>query len=370
MKSSKIIAVVIAVLALVWIASGFIPSKDTSEQNAANDIDSQAINQTSTEKPLMKVRVRDITPELFADTIVLTGRSQASRSVEIKAEVSGAVEKIEKEEGATVLKNDIIAELDVRSRAARKTEAQQRVSQRQIEYNAAKKLADKGFNSKVRLAQSLADLEDAKARLNEATLDLGKVKITAPFGGVIYQQNIDLGDYVDIGNTLFTIVDLDPIEFVGFISERRVQELKLDMPVKIELLTGREVTGALSYIAPAADPETRTFRLIITTDNKDNTLKEGLTAKLSIPVEKKQSHKISPSILSLNDGGKIGVKIVNDQNIVEFIPIQILSDKPGSMWVSGINDTARFITVGQEFVIEGQKVEPVQSENKDQGSLL
>lgn len=363
MKSSKIIAVIIGIVVGAWILSGFLaPEGDAAELNEP------AAAVQKEEKPLPKVRVRDISAEKFSDIVVLTGRSQASRSVDIKAQVSGAVIKILKEEGALIAEGDLMAELDVRDRAARKTEASQRVSQRQIEYNAAKKLADKGFNSKIRLAQSLADLEDAKARFKEAELDLGRIKISAPFDGVIFDQNIDLGDYVDTGNTLFTIVDLDPIEFIGYISERRIRELQLGMKADMKLLDGQSVQGTVSYIAPAADAQTRTFRIIISSENADNTIKEGLTAKLSIPVSSKQAHKISPSILSLNDEGIIGVKTVNSQNIVEFKPVKILSDKPDFMWITGPNETDRFITVGQEFVIEGQKVEPVAS--TADGSLL
>lgn len=363
MKSSKIIAVIVAIIIGGWIASGFLAPEDD-----ASELNDPAVTAQKEEKPLPKVRVRDITATQFADTVVLTGRSQASRSVEIKAEISGAVLKILKEEGASVAEGDLMAELDVRDRAARKTETRQRVSQRQIEYNAAKKLADKGFNSKVRLAQSLADLEDAKARLKEASLNLGRLKISAPFEGLIYNQNIDLGDYVDTGNTLFTIVDLDPIEFIGYISERRVRELKTGMTADMQFLDGEKLQGLVSYISPAADPQTRTFRVIISSTNPDNAIKEGLTAKLSIPVSSKKAHKISPSILSLNGDGVIGVKTVSAQDIVEFKPVKILSDKPDAMWITGPNSTDRFITVGQEFVIEGQKVEPVTSTKE--GSLL
>ena len=361
MKPSQIIAVVVAIAIAAWIASGFFMAEPEASKAPAEEVEEQ-------EKPLPKVRVREITAEAFSDTVVITGRSQASRTVEVKAEISGAVSQILKEEGLEVAQDDVMAELDVRDREARKAEARERVNQREIEYNAAKKLADKGFNSKVRLAQALADLEDAKAALKDANLDLDNVKITAPFDGIIAEQGIDLGDYVDIGNVLFTVVDLDPIEFVGFVSERRVRELQKEMKAHVEFLDGEVQEGKVSYIAPAADSQTRTFRIIVSAENTEQSIKEGLTAKLSIPVANKKAHKISPSILSLSDDGIVGVKTVNADDIVEFTPVKILSDKPEAMWITGPNETDRFITVGQEFVIEGQKVEPIVSDKE--GSLL
>ena len=363
MKSSKLIAIVIAVIAFLWVLSAVIlpPKSNESEDNADS-------NAEQVEKPLTRVRVQDITAQEFPDTIILTGRSQASRSVEIKAEVNGAILRILKEEGSRVKKGESIAELDVRDRAARQAEARERVNQRQIEYNAAQKLAERGFNSQVRLAQSLADLENAKAQLKDARLDLSKVNIRAPFDGVILDQQVDLGDYADVGNTLFSIVDLNPIEFVGFVSERRIKELQMGMQADIAFLDGRNATGTISYIAPAADPQTRTFRIIISSDNEENTVKEGLTAKISIAVANKKAHKISPSILSLNDEGLIGVKTVNSENKVEFKSITILADQTDATWIIGPSETDRFIIVGQDFVMEGQEVVPVSAD--EDGGLL
>ncbi len=238
-------------------------------------------------------------------------------------------------------------------------EAKQRVAQRNIEYNAAKKLEDKGFNSKVRLAQALADLESSKAALKEAEVLLSKTRILAPFDGVVYKQMVEEGDYLSDGNTLFTLVDLDPIEFVGFVSERRIQEVSAGKEAQAELLDGTILKGTVTYIAPVADPETRTFRIVVSVPNEDAHYKEGMTAKIKVPVTSRKAHKISPSILSLNDAGQIGIKIVNAQNRVEFIPVTILSDESKAMWIYGAPETARVITVGQDFVVEGQEVNPV-----------
>lgn len=356
MRSSKFIAVLIAVIALLWIGSGLM-SSDESEAKTPTEA-----SQASEEKALMKVRVRSIEAVTYADEVEVTGRTQASRRVQLRAETTGQIQELLKEEGESVVKGDALAELEIRDRQARVTETKQRVNQRQIEYNAAKKLANKGFNSKVRLAQALADLENAKAEMKQAQIDLGKLKIIAPFDGTIFRQDIEAGDYLSVGDPLFTVVDLDPVELVGFVSERNVQSLELNGTARAEFLDGSILEGKLSYIAPAADQDTRTFRVIMSAENSDFQIKEGLTAKIKIPVEDKLAHRISPSILALNDAGQIGVKVVNDQNIVEFVPIKILSDKPDSMWILGVPGTARFITVGQNFVSIGQHVEPVEAE--------
>ncbi|GJL85891.1 MAG: hemolysin D [Micavibrio sp.] len=354
MKSSKIIAVVIAVVALAWILSGVLfagPEEKSAQKMAAKN---------NAQPKIMEVRVRELTAESFANDIIVTGRSRASRTVEIKAETDGQISELLKEKGHEVEDQETLARLELRDRSAKVKEGKQRLSQRQIEYNAAKKLANKGFNSKVRLAQAQADLETARSELKNSEVSLGKTKIISPFEGLIFEQVIEIGDFVSVGDPLFTVVDLDPIELVAFVSERNIAELSPGQKARAEFLDGQVIEGEVSYIAPAADPQTRTFRVEITGDNTDFTIKEGMTANMFLPVAEKQAHKISPSVLSLNDSGQVGVKIVNEKNEVVFAPVAILADTPEHMWVGGLPDKIRLITVGQDFVSGGQIVKPVE----------
>lgn len=351
-KSSQIIALVIAVTCVIWISSGFLGA------NSKSPAEPKSLSSRS-EKPLMQVRVRESRAQPFIADVIVTGRTQASRSVALKAETSGQILDLPIEEGDQIAEGDVLAALEIKDRKARLEEFEKRVRQRQIEYNAAKKLENEGFNSRIRLAQTLADLEKAKADRAQARIELDNTKITAPFDGFVFTQHVELGDFLDIGQTVFTIVDLDPIEIEGFVSERRIDELTLGTHVKAKFLNNVTLEGTLSFIAPAADEETRTFRIEVSAPNEDLAIRQGMTAKIYIPVDEKPAHKISPSILSLNDEGRVGVKLVNDQNIVEFAPVKILADQPDAMWIIGPPDSTKFITVGQDFVREGQKVEPV-----------
>ena len=352
MKSSKYIAVGISVIAIVWILSGIFFSG--SEKNT-NESPVRGVSSTK----VAEVRIRDIDAEPYANDIVVTGRTNASRSVEIKAKTKGQIEVILKEKGARVKANEVIAKIELSDREAKVVEAMQRFEQRQIEFDAAKSLEDNGFNSKVTLTRSLADLETARAVLTKVVIAKENTKIKAPFKGMIYDQVIEVGDYVSVGDTMFTIVDMDPIELIVFVSERNISSIKLGQEASAEFYNGDTVNGNVSYIAPVADPATRTFRVEISTPNNDYSIKDGLTAKVKISVEEKMAHKISPSVLSLNDIGQIGVKIVNSMNIVQFLPVTILSDTADHMWILGLPNNVRLITVGQDFVLHGQTVRPV-----------
>ncbi|KHE93006.1 MAG: efflux RND transporter periplasmic adaptor subunit [Candidatus Scalindua rubra] len=355
MKSSKYIAAGISAVALFWILSGIFFSG--SEGN-----DKESVLGTDPTTKVVEVRVRDITAQSYANDIVVTGRTNASRTVQIKAKAKGQIQALLKEKGVRVEEHEVIARIELSDREAKVIEAKQRFAQRQIEYDAAKSLEGKGFNSKVTLAKSLADLETARAVLTKVVIDQENTKIKVPFKGLIYDQMIEVGDYVSVGDTMFTVVDMDPIELVVFVSERDISSIRLGHNASAEFYNGDTVTGKVSYIAPVAYQATRTFRVEISTPNPGYSIKDGLTAKVRIAVEEKKAHKISPSVLSLNDVGQIGVKIVDAQNKVQFIPITILSDTSDYMWILGLPENVKLITVGQDFVSHGQTVRPVASD--------
>ena len=127
------------------------------------------------------------------------------------------------------------------------------------------------------------------------------------------------GDFVSSGSEIVTVVDLDPIEIIGFLTEKQLAGVEQGATAKIALLDKTNIEGDVTFIASVADEQTRTFRIEISVPNADHEIKEGLTAKITIPLKEVKAYKISPSILSLADNGSVGVKIVDNQNIVRFV---------------------------------------------------
>jgi multidrug efflux system membrane fusion protein len=119
------------------------------------------------------------------------------------------------------------------------------------------------------------------------------------------------------------------------------------------------VVGTIRYIAPVADEATRTFNVELEIDNTDGSLRAGMTAELMIPAETIYAQKISPSLLTLDDEGNLGVKIVNDSGIVEFHTADIAMSSSEGVWIAGLPHSANIITVGQGFVNVGVFVDAI-----------
>ena len=181
-------------------------------------------------------------------------------------------------------------------------------------------------------------------------------KIVAPFSGYLETLRVEEGDFLNTGAVCAALIDPDPMLIVADIAEKDIAQVQLGSEARAKLISGRYISGEVTFIASSADKNTRTFRVEISVDNEDRTIRDGVSAEIYIKGKEDAAHKISPAILSLNDQGKLGVRTVTADNRVEFKEINILEDTNSGMWVSGLGEEARIITLGQEYVFQGQTV--------------
>ena len=262
-------------------------------------------------------------------------------------------------EGYLVAEGDLIARIAMDDRTERLAHAQARVEQESIQYEASQELLESGWREKTANAEDKADLQSALADLAAIRTDIARTEIVAPFDGVLNNLAIELGDVVDTNDTVGTLYDLDPILVVAAVSESEVGKSEVGDEGHARLVTGEELDGMIRFVSKVAVSETRTFRIELEIANPDGDAPDGLTADIVLPLATVPAHQISPSVLALADDGTIGVKIVDDGDVVRFIPITIVADRPDGIWVAGIPEHATLITVGQDFVSDGQTVKPM-----------
>ena len=186
-------------------------------------------------------------------------------------------------------------------------------------------------------------------------VELNRTEVKAPFSGFI-EQIVKPGNFLERGQVCATIIQLDPITFIAGVPEYDINKVRIGQNVYVELVTGQSIIGELTFVSKSASPDTRTFSVESQIKNPDGAVKDGLTAEISIEIDKVKAHKISPSILLLNDEGKLGIRIVDKGKYAEFEEIIILEDSEEGLWVTGIPDEAEIIIQGQGFVEDGQEV--------------
>lgn len=350
MKRSYIIAGAIAAAVGGWLATGLLIDNEDGSDVPTAGVAAPAVP---------AVQVADLVAEVHERRLALFGRTEAHRKVEVRAETAGQVVEKVTEKGQTVKAGDVLIRLAMEDRDARLREAEASVEQWQAKAKASASLARSGYAAALQSAEDLAALEAARARLEAIRIEVARTEIRAPFDGVVDDITVEEGDYVDAHDEIALVVDLDPIKIIAQVTEQNAEGVRVGRDAAVRLITDREAQGIVTYVARTGDPATRTFRVEISVPNPDFTIAEGLTAEVVLPTGETLAHLVSPAVLTLDADGALGVKLVDDEGQVAFLPITIVDDTPEGMWISGIPEHARVITVGQEFVREGQAVRPV-----------
>ena len=358
MNRSLLIALVLTVAAVAWVMSGRFAER--LGLAASEDVPPESATPADAASPT--VRVVAMQASMRTAEVILLGRTEANRSVEVRAETEGRVAEVLVARGATVAEGDPILRLRADDRPARLAEAKALVAQREIELAAADSLAKEGFQTRIRRAEMAALTETARANLTAIEIDLVRTTIRAPFDGVVDAKAAEQGDFLRLGDAVATVVDLDPLLVVAEVSEREAGAIVPGQEGTARLVTGEEVSGRVRYIERVADAATHTFRIEIEVGNADGRIPAGITAEVRFPLASVPAHLVSPAVLTLDDDGVVGVKTVTGEGVVAFHPVTLLGDSPDGIWVGGLPANATVITVGQEYVKPGQRVTAVAGE--------
>ena len=346
-KTTKTAILVLSAL-LLWMLTGIF-----QKGSNLNDINSLKIN---TEEKVIKVKAKKIKSELRQSNVLVQGRTESNRNVLVSSETNGIVKEIFVKKGDFVKKDQILCKLSTDSRKAKLDEAKALMLQKKLEWDASKVLVEKGYRSQTKAAGSKAAYDASKALVIQMEEELENINIRSPFDGFFNDNLAEVGDFLAIGMPCGQVVDYNPILVIGQVSEQEIKKIKSDIQGYAVLSTGEKLDGLLSYVSKTADSKTRTFRIELEINNSNFDIKDGITAELFIPTKKVQAHLIPPSSLTLDSDGKIGVRHIDSNNEVIFSDVEIIGDEKELVWVSGLPEEITLITIGQEFVIEGQKV--------------
>ena len=339
-------ALAIALIAFLWI---LLPS---SRHGVPED---QQPTQSAKASDVPKVRVALLDAQPRDATITVRGRTQALHSVDARAQVEGVVKAIHYEKGQLVKQGDVLCEIALNDRGAKAAQAKALVDQTSKELAVAQELFKDGFRSKTQMAAAQANYEQAKAALSTTQIAVSDTQIRAPFDGFVDERYVDVGDYMRPGDKCELVIAPEPFLAIGAVSEQQVGEISVGQPASATLVTGETVQGKIHFVADRADQTTRTFRLEVELPNPDGKLRDGVSADIHVPVKQVQAAHISPGILVLDDAGAVGVRAVVN-GAVRFYPVQVIEDSPQGMWVAGLPKHLNVITVGQEFVNNGEHV--------------
>jgi multidrug efflux system membrane fusion protein len=295
-----------------------------------------------------------------AETVTLVfnaeGQALPERDSAIRAEISGEVAEVLVALGAEVEAGAEIARFATETAEADLAQARQELAAARRDLENAETLLERGVATVDRLEQARTAFSGAEARLTSAEQAVSESVVRAPFAGRVEALSVDPGEFVQAGTQVARIVDITPLTVSFQVPQQALGRLSSGQRARVSFITGEVVEGTVTFVGSAAASATRTFPAEISIPNEGGTIAAGISAEIAIPTAEVLAHFVTPALVSLDPDGRLGVKTVDEDDTVHFYPIEIVRAEIDGIWVTGLPDTVRLITVGQGFVNDGETV--------------
>lgn len=329
------------VLAAVLIAAGGC-GKPPPQQQGGGDYPVRAV--------IAPVEQRPIEEKIF-----LVGNLAPNEFVDIRSEIDGQVTNIGFEEGDFVEAGQVLVRLDDSKLLAQ-------VEQARAQYELAKQDLDRGRTllarrtiSEQQFDQFRTTFEAASASLRLAQERLGDSVLRAPFSGHMTERRVSLGQYVDTGELISSLVQINPLKVEFNVPERYLAQVAVDQTIAItsEAYPDERFTGQVYFVSPQLDERNRTVLVKAMVDNSQRRLKPGMFAKLELIFRAREDALVIPESAISFHGDETTVVVMNEEGRAEFRTVRV------GLRLAGMAEILDGLHAGELLVVEGfQKMGP------------
>ena len=347
----RLLALVVFVAAVLWVLTGHFAAvgSETPEPGAT---EAEAVVETP--KRTVAVVRAEVTD--YARLIRISGVTEADKLAILAARSNGVVQELTAEAGDTVERGAVVMLLEGEDvRAAVKT-AQDQLAQAAEQLAVGETLSAKGSLPETQLTARRAAKSAAEGALSQAQAAADRLSLVAPFAGTVDAVNVEEGEWVQQGTPIATLIALDPIIVKAEVAERDVAHVAVGAKALVRLVSGIELEGTVKHLARKASDKTRTFALEVDLPNPDGAIPSGMTAELRLTAATQPALTVPRSILTLNEAGQVGLRVVTEGDIAAFLPVDLIDDTEAGFVVTGVPQGARVIVAGQDLVRDGDAV--------------
>lgn len=317
-----------------------------------------------------------------AGALALPGEIRAREESPLAFRVGGQLVRRHVDAGARVRRGEVLAELDpgdldlqaqsaqAQYRAAEAELVRARAEQARYAELAREQLVSasslEAQTTALRAAEGQA--RAARAQLEVARNQSGYAELRAPEDGVIARREAEAGQVVGAGQTIYVLAADGPREVAIALPEARIHEFSTGQPVEVELWAapGRRLPGRIREIAPAADPQARTYAARVALDaDASRAVELGQSARVHLPRARDAGRSVPLSAVQRGDGGAAVVWIVAADGTAQ--PVGVTLGEYGEERVpvrAGLPADALVVAAGAHLLRPGQPVTPVDRDNR------
>ncbi len=316
------------------------------------------------QRPPSLVETAPAKKEIVASELTMTGEATPSLVAEVSAQVKGNVVAFPLYEGAPVTEGETVLSIDCAEHRLAYREAKGRLARAEADAERARQGADRvarllerevvsteeAENSELARDGAEADLALRKAEADRAKLAVDRCDVSAPFAGRIGARRTDVGRLVAVGDPLFQLVSLDPIEIVASAPEKHVASLAPGLAARIvfEALPDLPFEGKVTAVAPQADAASRTFLVRVAVDNADGMIRGGMVGRMTIPLSTPEERLVISRDGVIWQGAQAIVYTVDAEGNAAPIPVTL-----GAPFGTGVEASGPGLAEGTPVVVTG-----------------
>ncbi|NPU85031.1 MAG: efflux RND transporter periplasmic adaptor subunit [Syntrophaceae bacterium] len=328
--------------------------------------------ETKTDEKIINVRAATVEKKSLRPSVEAVGTLKPFQEVVISPEVDGIIRKLYVEEGSSVAKGMVLAEinetdyrLDLERAEAALKQAEATLANVKVEYSRKDALYKEQLVTQqqfdditTRVTLATGDVDRARAALSMARERYSRSRVRSPMAGAVREKRVTAGDFVRTGTPMLWIVRSNPIKLSFSVPEKDVSSLKLGQEVdfRVDSFPGRTFTGRLMSIYPSLDEKTRTLQAEAHIPNPQGLLKPGFFARVTLYTGPAKDTVVIPITSILYENALKKVFLVEGDRARE-VKIQIGGKYGESMAVlEGLQGGEQIVVVGQNTLADGVKV--------------
>src|SRR6186713_471180 len=294
--ASKVIYMAVAVAGIAvasgaawWLQKPKAPAVAVEASSAA------AGNGAAAGKPV-SVEAAKVEIARLSDDTQAVGSLRSRRGVVLRPEVSGRITQLNFTDGQRVRKGQVLVQFDDQLPLAQVQQSQAELSIARANQKRNQELVAQNFISQRSLDESAANLQVAEAKLSLARATAARLKIIAPFDGMVGIRQVNVGDYLKDGADIVNVEDIEAI-FVDFrLPERFQNKVKRGQTAMLDIdaLPGRKYTAQIQAIDPLIDANGRSIGIRGCIDNRQLQLRPGMFARVNTVFGVRENARVVP----------------------------------------------------------------------------
>jgi len=354
LSANRVTAAIVLIAAAAWVATGEFSAVGSQEAERPETSKAPPVPQ-----PAASLRtVAAVVPVLadYAREIRVSGVTEADKTAVLAARVDGIVQTLGVVQGQGIEADALVLRLEGAEIAAAVRTAETSLARVRQELAVGETLYAKGSLPELSLMTRRAEASAAEAALSLAQAANDRRTVKAPFAGTVDSVDIEVGEWVQAGTPIARLLSLDPIVIKAEIGEQDIAHVRVGSQAIVRLVDGTELPAQVRHVARQATEKTRTFVIDVALPNPNGKIPAGMTAEVRLFAPLRQAVTVPRSILTLSEDGRIGLRVVGQDNIAHFVAVEIIEDGENGLVVAGIPEGVRVIVAGQDLIRDGDRV--------------